>query len=91
MAPSNTTPLERRGRVRHELFQLEQTAADTRSTASSFRIDPLRGMRGELNRAPSSTYLGKIYFFDSVEHRDTFEADLHWPVARASAWVAAPK
>jgi YHS domain-containing protein len=89
MTPSNIRPLERRCRSRQELFHLEQTAADTCSTASSFGIDSVRGMRGELNQAPSSPYLGKVYFFDSVEHRDMFEADLHIPVAMAHAWVAA--
>jgi hypothetical protein len=31
--------------------------------------------------APSSTYEGKVCFFDSIEHRDMFEANHHRPVA----------
>ena len=89
MTTSNI-PLSRH-RVRNERLHLEQAAADTCLAKPSFEIDLVRGMRGELNRAPSSTYLGKIYFFDSVEHRDMFEANLHRPVAMASASVAEPQ
>lgn len=91
MTSSNIPPRERRRHVRHELLHFEPVAADTCSTTSSFEIDPVLGMRGELNRAPLSTYLGKIYFFDSVEHRDMFEANLHKLVAMASALVAEPQ
>lgn len=87
---TSSKPRERR-HVPHELLHLEQVAADTCSTTSSFEVDPVLGMRGELNRAPSSIYLGKIFFFDSVEHRDMFEANLNKPVAMASALVAEPQ
>jgi hypothetical protein len=32
-------------------------------------------------KAPSSTYEGRVCFFDSIEHRDMFEANHHKPVA----------
>ncbi|RKF22654.1 YHS domain-containing protein [Altericroceibacterium spongiae] len=37
-------------------------------------IDPVCGMNVETNTAKSSVYSGRVYYFCSAEHRDTFEA-----------------
>ena len=40
------------------------------------------------DQAPSSVYRGQVLFFDSIEHRDMFEANDHRPVAMGSVAVA---
>ena len=81
--------MKRRSHVHHEFLQgKHRPNTDVRSAASGFGIDPLRGMRGEPNQVPSSVYRGRVCFFDSVEHRDMFEANQHRPVAVDSALVA---
>jgi len=70
-----------RSHVHRDLLYATLRAADANSAPSSLRIDPLRGVRGEPNQAPRSEYLGQVWVFDSVEHRDMFEANQHTPVA----------
>ena len=74
----------RRHDVRHELLLGKQKAPDARSPASSLRINPLRDISRESRQAPSSMYHGHEWFFDSVEHRDMFEANQHEPVTKDS-------
>ena len=62
--------------------------ADARLAGSDIRIDPLRGVLAAADQAPSSTYRGEVCFFDSIEHRDMFEANHHRPVAIDSVLVA---
>ena len=59
---------------------------DARSAASGFESDPIGGMQ-EPNVARSSVYLGQVYFFDSAEDRDMFEANRHKLVAMDSVPV----
>ena len=42
--------------------------------SSRTEIDPVCGMTVDAGVAKSSAYKGKIYYFCSGEHRDTFEA-----------------
>ena len=44
-------------------------------TQSGQAIDPVCGMQVDTASAKSSVYQGKVYFFCSAEHRDTFEAN----------------
>jgi len=37
------------------------------------------------DQAPSSLYCGQVLFFDSIEHRDMFEANDHRPLAMDSS------
>gem|GEM_PF-6284838 len=40
------------------------------------------------DQAPSSVYRGQVLFFDSIEHRDMFEANDHRPLAMDSSVAA---
>ncbi len=62
--------------------------ADAHAGASAVRLDPLRDMLTVADQAPSSVYRGQVCFFDSIEHRDMFEANHHRPVAIDSVLVA---
>lgn len=62
--------------------------ADARLVVPDVRINPLQGMLAVADQAPSSVYRGEVCFFDSVEHRDMFEANHHQPVAIDSVLVA---
>ena len=78
MCVAFSTHSRRQARAKHGKLGGKQQRVSAPS--SGLRIDPLRGMRGEPTRNPSSVYLGQVYFFDSVEHRDMFEANQHRPV-----------
>jgi len=39
------------------------------------------------DKAPSSVYRGEVFFFDSIEHRDMFNANYHQSVAIDSVSV----
>lgn len=43
---------------------------------------------GQAKQDPSSVYRGQVCFFDSVEHRDMFEANHHRPIALSSVLIA---
>jgi hypothetical protein len=58
--------------------------ADLPHAAASLPIPPPKG----IDEAFASTYQGKVYFFDSIEHRDMFEANSHRPVPLDSITVS---
>ena len=62
--------------------------ADARLEASDVRINPLPGILAITDQTPSSVYRGEVIFFDSIEHRDMFEANHHRPVAMDSVLAA---
>lgn len=80
--------VKHRSDVHHVLLHGKQKpGADAGTDASDSGSDPLRG-KEESNQAPTSVYHGQVYFFDSAEHRDMFEANDHEPVATGSTLLA---
>lgn len=57
--------------------------ADLSPAAANLTIPLPKG----IDEAFASTYQGKVCFFDSIEHRDMFEANLHRPVPLDSITV----
>lgn len=82
-----STHSRRQARAKHA--QLGGKQQQVNAPSSGFGIVPLPVVHDEPTRAPSSVYLGQVYFFDSVEHRDMFEANQHRPVAMGSLRVVA--
>lgn len=77
----------RRTRIKHGPLDARHQRVTARS--SCFGLDPLRGTDPEPSQEPSAMYLGQLYFFDTAEHRDMFEANQHRPVAMDTLLVTA--
>jgi len=65
---------DRPGLGRHEFGGPDSGLPPTRIV---WTTEPLR----DEDMTPSSTYEGKVCFFDTIEHRDLFDANHHRPVA----------
>lgn len=65
--------------LRHRLGNHENDEMDARLPSSALISGVLP--TGLTNKEPSSVYHGSTIFFDSIEHRDMFDANLHRPVA----------
>jgi hypothetical protein len=67
-----------RNRARHRLGNPENKEIEADRRAQALISVPL--VTGLTIAVPSSVYQGSIIFFDSIEHRDMFEANTHSPV-----------